>query len=151
VGRDSSPWRGSVLVSAGTREGLRPGLPALVGGALAGRAAETGPFATRVRLLTDPGQRVWAEIVSGGAAVAGCVVGTGDTVLEMAYARAGVGRPGDPVFTAVGDPLVPRGLLIGKVASIADADRDGLAEVEIEPAVRPEDVRYLHVLVPEGP
>jgi hypothetical protein len=149
VGRDASMYRGSLLVSAGTGDGVRAGLPVLVGEALVGTVAEAGPLASRVRLLVDPGQRVWAEVVSEGDTVEGYVAGTGDDVLELKLARAGTGRAGDPVFTAPADPRIPRGLLLGAVARIEDVDRDGVAEAEIVPAVPPTRIRFVNVLAAE--
>jgi rod shape-determining protein MreC len=147
LGRDASLYRGSLVIDAGTAEGLREGLPVVVGEVLVGVIVEAGPLASRVRLLTDPGCRVWAGIVSGAETVEGYVAGTGDDVLEMRLVRAGGGRPGDPVFTVPADERVPRGLLLGTIRSADDVDRDGVAEITLDPALAAARIRVVNVLV----
>ena len=150
LGRDASPWRGSLLISAGEADGVRPGFPVVVGHVLVGIVRVTGTRTSRVRLLTDPGQRTWAGILSGGETSEGYLAGTGDAILEMRLVKAGAGRPGDPVLTGGGSALVPRGLLVGGIEEIGDANRDGLAEVAVRPALVPEEVRFVNVLASEG-
>jgi rod shape-determining protein MreC len=149
VARDSSPWRGSVTISAGAREGVKPGCPVVVGERLVGLTAEVGPITTRVRLLSDPGLRIWAEILTGDERrVEGCVAGNGGGI-EMLRVPAGSAERGSPVMTAGGSILVPRDLLIGSVESIDDVDRSGLAEVVVSPAADPAAIRFVNVLVAE--
>ena len=66
--------------------------------------------------------------------------------LEMKHVAAGAGRAGDPVFSGGGTVGIPAGLLLGSVLSIEDENRDGLAEVEVRPAVDPRDLRIVNVL-----
>jgi hypothetical protein len=147
LARDASPWRGSLVISTGTREGVAPGQAAVCGRVLVGVVSEAGRFTSRVRLLVDPGLRVWGEIVvKDGALREGYVEGTGGDLLEMNLVRAGAGAAGDPVFTGPGLDGVPRGLLIGTVSRTGDIDRSGVAEVEVRPALDPMRVRIVNVL-----
>jgi len=158
LARDASPWRGSLVISAGTREGVASGQAAVRGRVLVGVVSEAGRFTSRVRLLTDPGLRVWAEIASEdgasrdetaveyGSVREGFVEGAGGDFLEMSLVRAGAGAVGDPVFTGPGLDGVPRGLLIGTVSRTDDIDRSGVAEVEVRPALDPTRVRIVNVL-----
>jgi len=146
IGRDASPWRGSVTISAGSRDGVKPGQAVVVGEALVGLVFEAGMLTARVRLLGDAGQRIWAEILTSDGPREGIVVGTGDRDLTMKHVAAGVGRKGDPVFTGGGAVGVPRGLLMGPVIRIEDVNRDGCAEVEVRPAVDVKDLRIVNVL-----
>lgn len=152
VARDSSPWRGSVTLSVGARQGIRPGCPVVVGDHLVGLVAEVGPLVSWVRLLSDPGQRAWAEIIppEEREGAEGCVVGRGGDDIEMTLVPAGRGAAGDPIFTTGESALVPRGLLLGHVGSITDTDRSGLAEITVVPAVDLSAVRIVNVLVPEA-
>ncbi|MCU0726814.1 MAG: rod shape-determining protein MreC [Planctomycetes bacterium] len=150
LARDASLFRGSLLIGAGIGEGLAEGQPVVVGEALVGVIAEVGPLASRVRLLTDPGCRAWAGIVSGPETAEGFIEGTGDGVLEMRLVRAGGGREGDPVFTVPADERVPRGLFVGTVRSADDVDRDGVAEIVLDPALPAARIRVVNVLVPGG-
>jgi rod shape-determining protein MreC len=149
AGRDASPWRGSLVVRAGSREGVRSGMPVIVGGTLVGTVARVGPLFSRVRLLTDPGHRTWAAVVAEGRSGEGYLAGTGDSTLEMMLVPADAGRKGDPVFTAGGTPLIPRGLYVGEVESFADVDRNGVAEVEVRPALSAGEIRVVNILAVE--
>jgi hypothetical protein len=147
LARDASPWRGSLVLSAGTGEGVAPGQAVVHGRTLIGVVSEAGRFTARVRLLADPGHRVWGVIaVKEGTPREGFLEGSGGDLLEMSLVRAGAAAAGDPVFTGVGLEGVPRGLLIGAVERADDVDRSGIAEVEVRPALDPTRVRIVHVL-----
>jgi cell shape-determining protein MreC len=148
-GRDSSPWRGSLLLSSGRRAGIREGLPVVVGETLVGTIAEVGEAISRVRLLTDPGSRVWGFVLAGEERADGVVTGTGGDHLVMDHVEAGIGGPGDIVFTGSGDERIPRGLLVGTVRRMDDIERNGIAEIEVAPAIRAERIWIVNVLAPE--
>lgn len=148
LARDASPFRGSVLISAGAREGVREGLPVVVGNRLVGTVAAVDGLTSRVRLLTDPGAVVWAQILSRGGEAEGAVRGTGGDRLEMERVAAGVPEKGGPVYTVGGTARIPRGLLIGTASRVEDLDRDGVAEIEVEPAVPLDEIGIVNVLAP---
>ena len=145
IARDASPWRGSVTISAGKSDGVEAGQAVVVGEALIGVVQEVRTLTARVRLLGDAGQRVWSEILTADGPREGLVTGSGGS-LEMKHVAAGAGRAGDPVFSGGGTVGIPAGLLLGSVLSIEDENRDGLAEVEVRPAVDPRDLRIVNVL-----
>lgn len=152
AGRDASPWRGSLLIAAGSRDGVRDGMPVTVGNAYVGTVTHVGPRFSRLRLLTDPDHRVWAAILAEERSGEGYLSGTGDDTLDMRLVRTDAGMEGDPVFTAGGTPLVPRGLYIGRVVRMEDYDRDGVATVEVAPALGSHEIRVVNILVaPEEP
>ncbi len=149
-GRDSSLWRGSLLLSAGANSGIREGLAVVVGETLVGTIAEVGGNTSRVRLLTDPGSRIWGVILSGDKQADGVIKGTAAEYLTMEQVAAGIGRPGDSVFTGSGDERVPRGLLIGTIRRIDDIERNGVAEIEILPELPAGRIWIVNVLAPSG-
>ncbi len=146
VARDASPFRGSLVLSVGAREGIREGSAVLVGDALLGVVAKVGPRSCQVRLLTDPGMRVWAAVQSEKEESKGYVEGSGEDEFSMHLVRAGAAGPQSPVFTAGGDGLLPRGLLLGRVRRIDDLDRNGVAEITVAPAVDPRNVGIVNIL-----
>ncbi|MEN8150560.1 MAG: rod shape-determining protein MreC [Planctomycetota bacterium] len=145
IARDASPWRGSVTISAGKDDGVAAGQAVVVGEALIGVVHEVRALTARVRLLGDAGQRVWSEILTADGPREGLVAGSGGD-LSMKHVAAGAGRAGDPVFTGGGTVGIPRGLLVGSLLRIEDENRDGLAEVDVRPAVDPRDLRIVNVL-----
>lgn len=146
IAHDASPWRGSLVISAGADAGIREGAAVIVGNALLGTIGEVGPGASRVRLLTDAGQRIWAAVVTGSEQLEGFVAGAGVDGLDMMLVRAAPGAAGAPVITAGGSEIVPRGLLVGRVDAFDDIDRNGVAEVTVSPALDPAEVRFVNVL-----
>jgi rod shape-determining protein MreC len=147
IGRDASPFRGSLLISAGSREGIGPGAPVVVGEALLGVVSSAGTRSSCVRLVTDPGHRIWTMVLSAGVESNGYVEGTGRGEVRMHLLPTEAAVVPDPVFTAGGDGVLPRGLLIGRIRRAGDLDRDGVAEVEVTPAVDATRVGFVNILV----
>src|SRR5687768_10227787 len=54
---DSSPWRKSLTLALGTRDGVEKGMLVLYNNQVVGRIAETAPKTSRVQTVTDPGFR----------------------------------------------------------------------------------------------
>lgn len=145
IARDRAwPFRRAVLVNRGRAHGLRPGLPVVAGRTLAGFVVETEESTALVRLLDDPGFR--GSDMRGRAAAAiwragldapvaeGVLAGEGRGILRVRMLPAGVVKEGDLVVTAPADPLVPPGLLAGRVRSVEDDGRLELASALVVPA-----------------
>ncbi len=147
IARDASPFRGSLLVSAGSREGVRPGAPVVVGQALLGIVTSVGARSSSVRLVSDPGQRIWAMVFEGGVESQGYVEGMGSGAIGMHLISTEAAVVEGPVFSAGEDGVLPRGLLIGRVSRAEDLDRNGVAEVEVGPEVDPARVGFVNILV----
>ena len=63
-------------------------------------------------------------------------MGSGDRGLNLRFLRGAGGiKPGASVFTSAHDRSVPAGLLVGWIDEVSDADRDGVLEVTVTPAV----------------
>ncbi len=110
-----SPFRQSVLLNVGARDGIVDGWPTMDGIGLVGRISGVGEKTARVILLTDTSSRIPVTIQpSGQRAILG-----GDNTLNPPIEfleNADVVRPGDRVVTS-GDGLVfPADLLVGQVA-----------------------------------
>src|SRR6185295_8001853 len=60
---DSSPWRKSLTLAAGTRDGVEKGMLVLYNNQVVGRVSEAGPKTSRVQTVTDPGFRAAAVVV----------------------------------------------------------------------------------------
>ncbi len=60
---DSSPWRKSLALAQGSRDGVEKGMLVLYNGQIVGRVAEAGPKGCRIQTVTDPGFRAGAVAV----------------------------------------------------------------------------------------
>lgn len=149
IARDASPFRGSLLVSAGSRDGVREGAPVVIGEALLGTVSKVGARTSSVRLVSDPGHRIWAMVLQDGVESQGFVEGTGEDDLQMHLVPTGAATVESPVFTAGEDGVLPRGLVIGRIRRAEDLDRNGIAEVELVPEVNAASVGFVNILVSE--
>ena len=109
-----SPFRQTVLLNVGRRDGIVDGWAAIDGIGLVGRIAGVGERTSRVILLTDTASRIAVSIESNGQRA--MIVGdnTSRPPLEFLEAPETV-RPGDRVLTSGDGEVFPSGLLVGQV------------------------------------
>jgi rod shape-determining protein MreC len=140
----------SITLSSGGHGGVREGDIVVTSEGLVGRVAEVYPFTSRATLLTDPNTAVACEVESTGVlgilrftatprpALALTAVPFADTVLV-----------GQRVLTSGLSRRYPRGIPVGRVASIGK-DPGGLVQsITVEPAARL--TRLRHVFLIAGP
>ncbi|MDX8354886.1 rod shape-determining protein MreC [Cognatiyoonia sp. IB215182] len=110
-----SPFRQSVLVNVGARDGIIDGWPTMDGIGLVGRIAGVGQNTSRVMLLTDTSSRIPVTIQPSGQ---NAILGGDNTLnppLEFLEDTAMV-RPGDRVVSSGDGGVFPADLLVGQVA-----------------------------------
>ena len=109
-----SPFRQTVLLNIGKRDGIVDGWAAIDGIGLVGRIAGVGERTSRVILLGDTSSRVAVTIESNGQT--GLVVGdnTSQPPIEFLETPETV-RPGDRVMTSGDGGVFPSGILVGQV------------------------------------
>lgn len=110
-----SPFRQSVLINVGSRDGIVDGWATMDGIGLVGRIAGVGANTSRVILLTDTSSRIPVEIQPSGqrALVAGD--NTAAPPIDFLENPDQV-RPGDRIVTTGDGDVFPPGLLVGQVA-----------------------------------
>ena len=109
-----SPFRQTVLLNIGKRDGIVDGWAAIDGIGLVGRIAGVGERTSRVILLGDTSSRVAVTIESNGQT--GLVVGdnTSQPPIEFLENPETV-RPGDRVMTSGDGGVFPAGILVGQI------------------------------------
>jgi rod shape-determining protein MreC len=114
----------SILVTAGTRDGVAKGQIAMTGDGLVGRVGETGARASRVLLLTDLNSQI--PVLLEGSRERAILAGDNSDAPHLVFLRPDF-RPsiGDRVVTSGHGGVFPPALPIGVVSSIDD----GLAVV----------------------
>ena len=111
-----SPFRQSVLLNIGARDGIVDGWAAMDGIGLVGRISGVGQTTSRVMLLSDSSSRIPATIQPSGESA--IVVGDNSVapVIDFLENPDQV-RPGNRVVSSGDGGVFPSGLLIGHVAS----------------------------------
>ena len=110
-----SPFRQSVLVNVGARDGIVDGWPTMDGIGLVGRIAGVGRETSRVMLLTDTSSRIPVTIQPSGQKAILAGDNTLNPPLEFLENTALV-RPGDRVVSSGDGGVFPADLLVGQVA-----------------------------------
>ncbi len=138
-----SPYRQSVLLNVGARDGLVEGWATMDGIGLVGRIAGVGKNTARVILLTDASSRIPATIQPSGQRA--MVTGDNTAAPQLDFIEnPELVRPGDRVISSGDGGVFPAGILIGQVA----ADPGGRLRVRL--AADYERLEFLRVLRHHG-
>jgi len=138
-----SPFRQSVLLNVGARDGLVEGWATMDGIGLVGRISGVGENTARVILLTDASSRIPAVIQPSGQRA--IVAGDNSAAPPIDFLEnPDLVRPGDRVISSGDGGIFPAGLLIGQIA----ADPGGRLRVRL--AADFERLEFLRVLRHHG-
>ena len=114
-----SPFRQSVLLNVGARDGIRDGWATMDGIGLAGRISGVGNTTARVILLTDSNSRIPVTVQPSGQKALLTGDNTSAPPLEF-LEKPDLVRPGDRVISSGDGGVFPAGLLVGQVAQGPD-------------------------------
>ena len=140
VSADSgSPFRQSVLLNVGARDGIVDGWAAMDGLGIVGRISGVGASSSRVILLTDTSSRIPVTVQPSGQRA--LILGDNTIAPPIDFLEdAARVRPGDRVITSGDGGVFPSGLLVGRVA----ADPGG--RLRLRMAADYERLEFLRVL-----
>ena len=154
---DSSPWRKSLTLAVGTRDGVDKGMLVLYNNQVVGRITETASRTSRVQTVTDPGfraaavavPRTYVAGVSFSERQPGVYEGTSGQNGQLKW-LAGDSAVEDGAFVVTAeDPAngVPRGLVLGRVVSV-NHGRGAFPKVEVESILNLRALEHVMLLVP---
>ena len=145
VGSSFESPRRFAVISIGTSDGVRVGMPVRAPEGLIGRVIEAGMIASRVLLVTDRANIVPARILRGGQPVIS--TGRGDGTIDVRPLEVGKNpfKPGDIIITSGTGGLYPPLVPIAKVVRLDD---DGAIAV---PIADPSKVSFAIVEPPYEP
>ena len=138
-----SPFRQSVLLNVGARDGIRDGWAAMDGIGLVGRISGTGRNTARVILLTDAASSVPALIQPSGQTALVSGDNTAAPLIDFLESPDLV-RAGDRVISSGDGGVFPAGLLIGQIAN------DPAGRLRVRLSADYERLEYLRVLRHHG-
>ncbi|HCY99039.1 MAG: rod shape-determining protein MreC [Rhodobacterales bacterium RIFCSPHIGHO2_02_FULL_62_130] len=109
-----SPFRQSVLLNVGSRDGIRDGWATMDGIGLVGRISGVGAQTSRVILLTDSNSRVPVLVQPSGQKA--ILSGDNSSLPPLDFLEdSDEVRPGDRVISSGDGGVFPAGLLVGQV------------------------------------
>jgi rod shape-determining protein MreC len=154
IARDPSGVLKTIVIGAGTDQGVRVDQVVLSEQGVVGRVSETGSNYAKVLLITDSASSVSALVQTSRAS--GIVRGQyGDSLVMEWILQSDPVKPGDVIVTAglgLGNELrslYPKGLVIGTVVDVTKAEVSAYQRAVVAPAV---DLRKLeNVLVIADP
>lgn len=139
VADSGSPFRQSVLLNVGARDGIVDGWATMDALALVGRIAGVGQTTSRVLLLTDTSSQIPVLIQPSGQKA--LLVGDNTTLPPLQFLELPEQvRPGDRVVSSGDGGVFPAGILVGQVA----LDTEGRLRVRL--AADYERLDFLRVL-----
>ena len=134
VGKDPSPWFQTVMVDKGTSQGVNKGDPVINAQGVVGIVVDVAARCAKVMLVTDPNSAVDAVvqhsrargIVKGGVA--------GHCVFDFVQ-RKHLVTVGDLVVSSGMDQVFPKGLPVGRVATVVKQEAGIFQDVTVTPVV----------------
>jgi len=109
-----SPFRQSVLLNVGARDGIRDGWATTDGLGLVGRIFGVGQSTSRVILLTDSNSRVPVTVQPSGQRA--MLMGDNSSLPLVEFVEdPGEVNPGDRIISSANGAVFPAGLLVGQV------------------------------------
>ncbi len=115
IADSGSPFRQSVLLNIGSRDGIQDGWAAMDGLGLVGRISGVGSSTSRVILLTDNASQIPVILQPSGQRA--ILMGDNSFAPPVEFIEnVDLVRPGDRVVTSGGGGLLPAGLLVGTLA-----------------------------------
>lgn len=150
VGLDVSAWFRSGLIDRGRQHGVLSGMPVINEQGLVGLVTATSHAAAKVMLLIDRQSAVDAVVQRSRSR--GIVRGAhGDDLLFEFVVRDGDVQAGDVLVTSGLGGVYPKGLRIGEVSSVSEADSKMLRTASVRPAVDFGRLEQVFVMLRRGP
>ncbi|UEM21925.1 rod shape-determining protein MreC [Skermanella mucosa] len=129
----------TVVVTAGRRDGVRPGQAAVSGRGLMGRVVQAGEWSSRVLLITDLNSRI--PVVIEPSRQRAVMSGDNSGQPRLLY-LPGDATPavGDRVVTSGHGGMFPPGLPVGLIAEVAES------AIRVQPFVDPGRVEHVQLV-----
>lgn len=149
IAGSTSPEFRAVTIDKGSDAGIRTDMAVIAPAGVVGRVVEPSARAASVQLLID--QNAAASAMVARSSAHGIVLGNGDGNLRLEYLSAIADiRDGDLIVTAGLDGVYPKGLTVGRVATV---ERAGVSirRATVVPAVDFSSLQTVLVVVTPPP
>ncbi len=139
----------SIILNAGTIEGVRKNCPVINADGLVGRVLITEPHHAIVQILLDYNSLVSARLQHSREV--GTIAWSGNPWLELRYIAKNVQvSPGEAVITSGLSPIYPPGIKIGVVQKVRENKLEFFKEIRVRPAVNFNALEEVFILCPDS-
>lgn len=139
IGDAGGAFARTMILNAGSRDGVRKGQAVITGAGLVGRVQEVGLRSSRLLLLADLNSRI--PVVIENSRIRGVIAGVNGETLRLVHLPPDVvAEAGERVVTSGHGGALPPGLPIGVIAAVGEAG------IEVEPFVDPSRLEFVRVL-----
>jgi rod shape-determining protein MreC len=148
VSYETTPLGDLLVCNRGSADGVLPGTPVLVHGALLGTVVESWPGGARCRTLWHRDTRVSARV--GWEGPRGILEGDPDIAPLLRLSGVPLGEPvaaGDTVYTSGLGRLFPRGIPVGIVERVRPDSLASLQRIRVRPLVDRSRIRDVFLLL----
>ncbi|MHB1131284.1 MAG: rod shape-determining protein MreC [Chloroflexota bacterium] len=134
IAREPNELVHAITIDKGDRDGVKAGMTVVTPAGLVGRVLQTGPFTSKVLLVTDSKSSVSGVVVASRAQ--GMVYGRRHKQLTMRYIdQMDKIEVGQWVVTSALGGGFPTGIPVGRIVYVRQRDVEPFQEATIEPAV----------------
>ena len=145
ISASTDSWTRTVVIDKGTSSGLAVGMPVTDAGGAIGQIIECDAASSTVRLITDENSGVSAMVQPSRAQ--GMLRGSADGTLRLTLISTDqTVNVGDTVVTSGLGGVFPKGLPLGKVASVNRSDGALYYDIEVAPASSTENFEEVLVI-----
>jgi len=152
--RTPSSWMNQLIISKGATAGIKKNMPVMSQSGLIGRVVEVNQTNSKVELIsntTSSADKFAIQVANkAGKTVNGIVTGydKSNNLIEMGSVTSKTKiEKGDKVITSGLGGVTPKGLYVGKVASVKQDDYGLASEIQITPAADLSDLTVVTVAV----
>jgi len=150
IGSDATGLSHTLILSAGSSNGLRPGMAVLSNQGVVGKIIAISPHASRVLLIDDHNSAL--DGFDQRSRARGIVAGVVDEGLILKYVdRSQDLRSGDAIVTSGLDGIFPRGLLVGTIKTVHREEPGLFLSIGITPGVDFRSLEQVLVVTQQPP
>jgi rod shape-determining protein MreC len=144
VGHNPGPSLTTLIINAGTSQGLQSDMPVLTSTGLVGKVLDAYPLSSLVQLLVDPNSRTGVRFSkTREPGILRCDNGETPSVRVAAYLAV---EPGDTVVTSGLGGIFPKGLLVGTVRQVRTEPNSIFKQADLNLFTPPRTVEEVFVL-----
>ncbi len=148
ISRKESTWFDTATINSGARAGVKKGWAVVTSGwRLVGQVLEVNTFSSRIVALADPNCAIGAMVQRSRSN--GILQGqAGDYLLLSYLPKEADIKVGDVIVSSGMGQVIPKGLVIGRVAKVVRSEVMGSTKALVRPSIRIDSIEQVFLIKP---